>query len=227
MPQPPVFCAGSLSLYLERSKTCDTRQTRQRAGEVGNNRGFIMQTHCGCVSVCESAGSALTAMLIKETPLVSATRDEGEQTQGCDTLSWLERKKGGAAARFFGLQFYFCKYEWTCNLQNTVFLVIRITSGFASGSWVAYLMNSGSSLTSGGAVQKWNMIISLRMHLMYSYNMTKCFVNSFFLPQFNNNQASSETGGLYLRIYCLSGDVSLPPFSFYLLLYKCISWRAD
>lgn len=69
-----------------------------------------MQTHCGCVSVWESASSALTAMLIKETPRVSATRDEGEQTQGCDTLSWLERKKGGAA-RFFGLQFYFCKYE--------------------------------------------------------------------------------------------------------------------
>lgn len=49
--------------------------------------GFVLQMHRSCVCVCESASSDSAAVLRWETPSVSASRAEGEQTQGCNTLS--------------------------------------------------------------------------------------------------------------------------------------------
>lgn len=117
-----------------------------------------------------------------------------------------------------------CSYIFANMNEPAMFLAIWITSGFAAGSLVAYFINSDCSLTSGDPLQKWNMIVFfLRSYLVYSYNVTKCFGYSLFSLQVDDNQASIETGGLYLCTYCLSGDVSLPPFFFY-LLYRCIRW---
>lgn len=51
--------------------------------------------HYSCASVSESASSAFTAMLMNETPLVSATRDKGEQTARCVMTGEEERRSSG------------------------------------------------------------------------------------------------------------------------------------
>lgn len=177
MPQPPVFCAGSLSLC---SWSDQKRVTRDKRGSE-EERLETIEGLCRCTIV------VLLSLKVPALPLLRCwwmrlrlCQQPEIRVNRLHAVSWLERRKGGAVA-LFCLQLYFCQYEWTCNLQNTMFSVIQITSGFAAGSWGAYLNHPDCSLASEGAAQKWNMIVSLRNHLMYSYNMTKCFVYSLFL----------------------------------------------
>lgn len=95
----------------------------------GDNQGsqtvFCARSHRSCVSI-----PAFTVAWINETLLVSATWDEGEQTQGCDTDSLQERRKWGA-------------------LDLPLLLLLVVGACFAAGCCVAFLINPDFSLTSG------------------------------------------------------------------------------
>lgn len=100
------------------------------------DRVYCARRHRGCVSV-----PAFTVARMNETPLVSATWDEGEQTQGCDTESLQERRKWGAVDFPLGVNLHPAQQPAKHGGCSSWGLC-------AAGRRVAFLINPDCSLTS-------------------------------------------------------------------------------